>query len=142
MRVTVLGKSPSYTDAGGACSGYLVEEDDVRVLLDCGNGVFGKMRKFVDYVDVDAVVLSHLHADHFLDLGRCSTRRRAPPRSSAGSPAPGARRTSSRRRSTCASTTRPTCWRSGRCACASTRCRTSCRTPTRSSSAPPTAAGA
>jgi len=68
MRVTVLGKSPSYTDAGGACSGYLVEEDDVRVLLDCGNGVFGKMRKFVDYVDVDAVVLSHLHADHFLDL--------------------------------------------------------------------------
>jgi len=68
MRVTVLGKSPSYTDADGACSGYLVEEDGVRVLLDCGNGVFGKMRKFVDYVDIDAVVLSHLHADHFLDL--------------------------------------------------------------------------
>ncbi len=68
MRVTVLGKSPSYTDAGGACSGYLVEEDGVDVLLDCGNGVFGKMRKFVDYVDVDAVVISHLHADHFLDL--------------------------------------------------------------------------
>ena len=68
MRVTVLGKSPSYTDAGGACSGYLVEEDGVSVLLDCGNGVFGKMRTFVDYVDVDAVVISHLHADHFLDL--------------------------------------------------------------------------
>ena len=64
----MLGKSPSYTDAGGACSGYLVEEDEVHVLLDCGNGVFGKMRKFVDYVDVDAVVISHLHADHFLDL--------------------------------------------------------------------------
>ena len=44
MRVTVLGKSPSYTDAGGACSGYLVEEDGVVVLLDCGNGVFGKLR--------------------------------------------------------------------------------------------------
>ena len=68
MRVTVLGKSPSYTDAGGACSGYLVEEGEVRVLLDCGNGVFGKMRSFVDYVDIDAVVISHLHADHFLDL--------------------------------------------------------------------------
>ena len=26
------------------------------------------MRKFIDYVDVDAVVVSHLHADHFLDL--------------------------------------------------------------------------
>jgi ribonuclease BN (tRNA processing enzyme) len=68
MRVTVLGKSPSYTDAGGACSGYLVEENGVIVLLDCGNGVFGKLRRFIDYVAVDAVVISHLHADHFLDL--------------------------------------------------------------------------
>jgi ribonuclease BN (tRNA processing enzyme) len=68
VRVTVLGKSPSWQDAGGACSGYLVQEGDTTLLLDCGNGVFGKLRRFVDYVDVDAVVLSHLHADHFLDL--------------------------------------------------------------------------
>src|SRR4051812_26607668 len=68
MRLTVLGKSPSWQDAGGACSGYLVEEEDTRVLVDCGNGVFAKLREQVDYVDVDAVVISHLHADHFLDL--------------------------------------------------------------------------
>lgn len=68
MRVTVLGKSPSWQDAGGACSGYLVEEDSTRLLLDCGNGVFGKLRAVVDYATVEAVVLSHLHADHFLDL--------------------------------------------------------------------------
>ncbi len=68
MRLTVLGKSPSYTDAGGACSGYLVEEGETVLLLDCGNGVFAKLRKFVDYVDVDAIVISHLHADHVLDL--------------------------------------------------------------------------
>jgi ribonuclease BN (tRNA processing enzyme) len=68
VRVTVLGKSPSWQDADGACSGYLVQHEDTTVLLDCGNGVFGKLRRFVDYVDVDAVVLSHLHADHFLDL--------------------------------------------------------------------------
>jgi len=68
MRVTVLGKSPSWQDAGGACSGYLVQEGGCTVLLDCGNGVFGKLREVVDYVDVDAVVLTHLHADHFLDL--------------------------------------------------------------------------
>ena len=68
MRITVLGKSPSWQDAGGACSGYLVEEGGVTVLLDCGNGVFSKLRQFRDYVDVDAVVISHLHADHFLDL--------------------------------------------------------------------------
>ena len=68
MRVTVLGKSPSWQDAGGACSGYLIEADGTTLLLDCGNGVFAKLRRHVDYVDVDAVVVSHLHADHFLDL--------------------------------------------------------------------------
>jgi ribonuclease BN (tRNA processing enzyme) len=68
MRLTVLGKSPSWQDAGGACSGYLIEEDGTTVLLDCGNGVFSKLRRYRDYTGVDAVVISHLHADHFLDL--------------------------------------------------------------------------
>ncbi len=68
MRLTVLGKSPSWQDAGGACSGYLVTDEDTMVLLDCGNGVFGKLREKADYVDVDAVVISHMHADHILDL--------------------------------------------------------------------------
>jgi ribonuclease BN (tRNA processing enzyme) len=68
MKLTVLGKSPSWQDAGGACSGYLLEEEGTAILIDCGNGVFGKLRERIDYVDVDAVVISHLHADHFLDL--------------------------------------------------------------------------
>ena len=68
MRLIVLGKSPSWQDAGGACSGYLIEEDGAAVLLDCGSGVFSKLRRFRDYTAVDAVVISHLHADHFLDL--------------------------------------------------------------------------
>jgi ribonuclease BN (tRNA processing enzyme) len=68
VQVTVLGKSPSWQDASGACSGYLVQQDGVTVLLDCGNGVFSKLRRLVDYVDVDEVVISHMHADHFLDL--------------------------------------------------------------------------
>jgi ribonuclease BN (tRNA processing enzyme) len=68
VRITVLGKSPSWQDADGACSGYLVEADGATVLLDCGNGVFGKLRRYADYLDVDAVLVTHLHADHFLDL--------------------------------------------------------------------------
>jgi ribonuclease BN (tRNA processing enzyme) len=68
VRITVLGKSPSFPDAGGACSGYLVEAGGQRVLLDCGSGVFAKLRAVVDYADLDAVVISHLHADHILDL--------------------------------------------------------------------------
>ena len=68
MQLTVLGKSPAWQDAGGACSGYLVEGGGACVLLDCGSGVFGKLRAVRDYADVDAVLLSHLHADHVLDL--------------------------------------------------------------------------
>ena len=68
MRITVLGKSPAWEDAGGACSGYLVEADGFNVLLDCGCGVFGKLRCHIDYTDVDVVLLSHLHADHVMDL--------------------------------------------------------------------------
>jgi ribonuclease BN (tRNA processing enzyme) len=68
VRITVLGKSPSWQDAGGACSGYLIEDHACTVLLDCGCGVFSKLRRVCDYVDVTAVVISHLHADHFLDL--------------------------------------------------------------------------
>src|ERR687892_513536 len=68
MRLTVLGKSPSWQDAGGACSGHLLEADDASVLVDCGNGVFSKLRRYRDYTQLDAVLVSHLHADHFLDL--------------------------------------------------------------------------
>jgi ribonuclease BN (tRNA processing enzyme) len=68
MRLTVLGKSPAWSDAGGACSGYLVREGDTALVLDCGNGAFGKLRAQMPYEDVDAVLLSHLHGDHLLDL--------------------------------------------------------------------------
>jgi ribonuclease BN (tRNA processing enzyme) len=68
VRITVLGKSPAWQDAGGACSGYLVEADGTTLLVDCGNGVFGKLRQHVDYTDVDAVLITHVHADHFIDL--------------------------------------------------------------------------
>jgi len=68
MRLTILGKSPAWSDAGGACSGYLVEQGGRALLVDCGNGVFGKLRVLRDYREVDGVVISHLHGDHLLDL--------------------------------------------------------------------------
>ena len=43
------GSRPSWQDAGGACSGYLVEDGGTTLLLDCGNGVFAKLRERVDY---------------------------------------------------------------------------------------------
>jgi ribonuclease BN (tRNA processing enzyme) len=68
VELRVLGKSPAWQDAGGACSGYLVAGEGVNLLLDCGSGVFGKLRAVIDYAAVDAIVVSHLHADHILDL--------------------------------------------------------------------------
>ncbi|MGI8572503.1 MAG: MBL fold metallo-hydrolase [Solirubrobacteraceae bacterium] len=68
MRITVLGKSPAWQDAGGACSGYLVQDAGYALLIDCGSGVFSKLRRVIDYVELDAILISHLHADHSLDL--------------------------------------------------------------------------
>ena len=68
MRLTILGKSPSWQDSDGACSGYLVEVGGLRLLIDCGNGVFAKLRRHAEYERIDAVIVSHLHADHMLDL--------------------------------------------------------------------------
>src|SRR3954470_1418872 len=86
MRITVLGKSPAWQDAGGACSGYLIEGGGVCVLLDCGPGVFAKLRSAIDYVDVDAVVISHLHADHVNDLVPYASALRYSPRAAGTRP--------------------------------------------------------
>ncbi len=68
MRLTVLGASPACQNPGGACSGYLVEQDDTAILIDCGSGVFSRLQKYVKPQAVKAVIISHMHADHTLDL--------------------------------------------------------------------------
>lgn len=64
----MVGKSPAMPDAGGAHSGYLITHAGFALLLDCGGGVFAKLRALTDPAAVDAVLISHLHADHTLDL--------------------------------------------------------------------------
>jgi ribonuclease BN (tRNA processing enzyme) len=69
MRLTVLGAGPAYTDrrdSTGAC--YLVEQAGTHVLLDLGQGSFPRIFPHVPPEDVDAIVVSHLHPDHFIDL--------------------------------------------------------------------------
>ncbi len=68
MQLTILGRYGPYPPAGGACSGYLVQEDGCNLLLDCGNGVLSRLQEYINYKELDAVFISHLHADHFSDL--------------------------------------------------------------------------
>lgn len=64
----VLGASPAPTNPNGAGSGYLVAGPSERVLVDCGPGVVGRLRARIAVAELDAVVISHFHADHFIDL--------------------------------------------------------------------------
>ncbi len=88
MQITILGKSPSWPDAGGACSGYLVETANTKLLVDCGSGVFGKLRERIDYAEIDAIVISHFHGDHCLDLMPYAYALTYSPRWSKENPAP------------------------------------------------------
>ena len=68
MKLTVIGCSPAWPNPGGAQSGYLVESDGTRVLLDCGPGVLGRLRESEPWPALDAIVISHFHLDHWGDL--------------------------------------------------------------------------
>lgn len=68
MRVTVLGASGAWPPAGGACSGYLVETDGFRLLLDIGYATMPRLLTYVDAVEIDAVYVTHGHPDHCADL--------------------------------------------------------------------------
>ncbi|MCW2605810.1 MAG: beta-lactamase domain protein [Frankiales bacterium] len=80
MRLTVLGCSGTFPGPTSACSGYLVEHDGYRLVLDLGSGALGALQRHVDLLDVDAVYVSHLHADHCIDLVAYSYARRYHPR--------------------------------------------------------------
>jgi ribonuclease BN (tRNA processing enzyme) len=68
VRLTVLGCSGSVPGPDSPASSYLVEHDGHRILLDLGSGAFGALQRHADPAAIDAVVLSHLHPDHFIDL--------------------------------------------------------------------------
>ena len=68
MKLTVVGCSGSFPSADSACSSYLVEADGFRLLLDMGNGALGELQRHIGLYDLDAIILSHLHADHCIDM--------------------------------------------------------------------------
>jgi ribonuclease BN (tRNA processing enzyme) len=69
MRLTIIGFWGGYPKKNEASSGYLLEHNGYRLLVDCGSGVLSKLQNFIEPEDLDAVMLSHYHPDHIADIG-------------------------------------------------------------------------
>ena len=69
MELVILGAGPSYSNLPGAVgAAYLVREGDDAILLDLGHGAFARLAGAIEPSTIDAVMISHLHPDHFVDL--------------------------------------------------------------------------
>lgn len=68
MKLTIIGCSGSMSGPGGPASAYLVETEQVRLLLDFGPGAMGQLFNYVDPASIDALLFSHLHTDHCADI--------------------------------------------------------------------------
>jgi ribonuclease BN (tRNA processing enzyme) len=68
LTLTVLGCSGTYPGDGGACSGYLVRSPGASLVVDLGAGSLANLQRHLAIGEIDAVILSHVHPDHWLDL--------------------------------------------------------------------------
>lgn len=62
------GNSGASPPAGGACSSYLLAAGETNIVLDIGPGSLPHMRTQIGVWDIDAIFISHMHTDHWLDL--------------------------------------------------------------------------
>jgi ribonuclease BN (tRNA processing enzyme) len=68
MRLRVLGSNGTYPTPGHPASGYLVDHDGTVVMLDCGPATLGALQVLMPPSRLSAVVISHGHGDHCVDL--------------------------------------------------------------------------
>jgi len=68
LKLTILGCSGSFPGPASACSGYLVQGGGANVVLDLGPGTLANLQQHIGLDEIDAVVLSHSHPDHWIDL--------------------------------------------------------------------------
>ncbi|MBS4204125.1 MBL fold metallo-hydrolase [Lederbergia citrea] len=69
MKITIIGHWGGYPKAGEASSGYLLEYDGFKLLVDCGSAVLSQLQTYIKPEELDAVILSHYHPDHVADIG-------------------------------------------------------------------------
>ncbi len=69
MRLTVIGCAGSFPGPDSPSSCYLLEAEGFRMVIDLGNGSLGVLQRYAELFGIDAICLSHLHADHCVDMG-------------------------------------------------------------------------
>ena len=79
MRLTVIGCSGSFPGPDGPASSYLLEAAGFRLVVDLGNGALGVLQRHAELFGIDAICVSHLHADHCIDLSSYWVARRYAP---------------------------------------------------------------
>lgn len=68
LQLTVLGSATPYPRVDNACSGYLVSTGDTRIWVDAGAGTLAALQRYTRLEELDAIWISHMHADHSADL--------------------------------------------------------------------------
>jgi ribonuclease BN (tRNA processing enzyme) len=68
MRLTILGSNGTYPTPGHPTSGYLLQHEGTSVWLDTGSGTFAALQNLIDFNTLDALVITHVHADHCIDV--------------------------------------------------------------------------
>ncbi|GAA1569440.1 MBL fold metallo-hydrolase [Kribbella sancticallisti] len=82
--LTVLGSCGAWPEPGRACAGFLLDYDGFRLVLDLGYAALPELLKHCPEGDVDAVIVTHQHPDHCVDVSalarvRYYLAREAPP---------------------------------------------------------------
>ncbi len=67
-RVTIVGSGTSAPQLETPASGILIETASIGILIDCGQGVIRELMPVRDPRGLDAILVGHLHADHYIDL--------------------------------------------------------------------------
>ncbi|MES2093620.1 MAG: MBL fold metallo-hydrolase [Actinomycetota bacterium] len=68
MKLTILGTATPYPRPDNPCSGYLVQHGDTSVWMDAGTGTLAELQRHLSFAELDAIWISHAHADHAADL--------------------------------------------------------------------------
>lgn len=68
MQLRVLGANGTYPTNGRPTAGYLLSHGGGQVWVDAGPGTLGALQSVMDPADLDAVVISHVHVDHSVDV--------------------------------------------------------------------------